>query len=65
MNRHELIVDDQCQKKSGWVVFECGVDPVREIDSITLPVIVSDLEIGLEIFSFSALYLTVPSSSAN
>src|SRR6266481_10199376 len=33
-NRHKLIVGDRCRKKSGWVIFECGVGAFREINSI-------------------------------
>jgi hypothetical protein len=66
MNRHELIVDDQCRKKSGSVDLDFRVGSIRDVNSITLRELIdSELESGREFFSFSPLYLTVPPSSAN
>jgi len=61
-----LLFDDLCRKSSGWAGCDRTVGGVREVNSITLRELIdSDLESGREFFSFSALYLTVPPSSAN
>jgi hypothetical protein len=66
MNRHELIVDDQCRKKSGSVDLDFRVGGIRDVNSIALRELIdSELESGREFFSFSPLYLTVLPSSAN
>ncbi len=61
-----LLFGDLYWKKSGWVSFERGLGGVREVNSIALRELIdSELESGCEFFSVSALYLTVPPSSAN
>ena len=61
-----LLFDDQCRKNPGSVGSDRRVGDIRDVNSITLRELIdSELESGREFFSFSALYLTVPPSSAN
>ena len=61
-----LLFNDLCREKPGSVDVDFRVVGIRDVNSITLRELIdSELESGLKIFSFSALYLTVPPSSAN
>jgi hypothetical protein len=61
-----LLFSDLCRENPDSVGSDFGVVGIRDVNSITLPKLIdSKLESGLEIFSFSVLYLTVPPSSAN
>jgi hypothetical protein len=61
-----LLFGDLCRENPGLVGSDFRVVGIRDVNFITLRELIgSGLESGLEIFSFSALYLTVPPSSAN
>ncbi len=61
-----LLFGDLYRKNSGSVGLDRRVGCVRDVNSIALRELIdSEPESGLKIFSFFALYLTVPPSSAN
>ena len=66
MNSGELIIWRPVSEEIRLGRFERSLGGVREVNSIALRELIgSEVESGLEIFSFSALYLTVLPSSAN
>jgi hypothetical protein len=61
-----LLFSDLCRENSGSVGSDRRVDGIRDVNFIALRELIdSEPESGLRIFAFSALYLTVPPSSAN
>ena len=59
-----LLLSDLRRENPGSVGSDFTVVGIGDVNSITLrDLIDSELESGLKIFSFSALYLTVPPSS--